>query len=56
MAEGTYTCTKRVERDGYLVAFEGGKAIVKDAPGLLVLKALRIKWTSVYGRKILLKF
>lgn len=23
MAEGTYTCTERVERDGYLVAFEG---------------------------------
>jgi len=23
MAEGTYICQKRVERDGYLVAFEG---------------------------------
>ena len=23
MADGTYTCTERVERDGWLVAFEG---------------------------------
>ena len=23
MAEGTYTCPERVERDGWLVAFEG---------------------------------
>lgn len=31
MAEGTYTCPKRVERDGYLVAFEGEVMTMDEA-------------------------
>ena len=31
MAEGTYICPERVERDGYLVAFEGERMSMDEA-------------------------
>lgn len=31
MAEGTYTCPERVERDGYLVAYEGEEMSMDEA-------------------------
>ena len=31
MAEGTYICPERVERDGYLVAFEGEAMTMDEA-------------------------
>lgn len=31
MADGIYTCTERVERDGVLVAFEGERMTMDEA-------------------------